>query len=60
MGTMPIGVIALAISLGILVLIVILSLRGPRDRGGRLPDAGPIIPHGHGHLDDGDGFGEDG
>jgi len=40
------ALIALAIGLGLLVLIVALSLVGPRDPGGRLPgNRGAIIPH---------------
>ena len=53
------GLIALAISLGVLALIVIASLLGPRDPGGRLPGNGGAILPGHGHWDEGGGGGDD-
>jgi hypothetical protein len=54
-------IVALAISLGILALIVILSLIGPRDRGGRLPgNGGPMLPGPHHDWDDGGDHGGDG
>lgn len=49
---LPTGAFAVAAGIGFLLLIVALSLRGPRDRGGRLPgNGGPMIPY----NDDGDG-----
>lgn len=53
------GLIALAVSLGVLALIVIASLLGPRDPGGRLPGNGGAILPGHGHWDEGGGGGDD-
>jgi hypothetical protein len=56
---MLIEVVALAIGLGVLALIVIFSLRGPRDPGDRLPgNGGPMIPGVHETWDDGGGFGD--
>jgi hypothetical protein len=50
-----IGYFAVAVGLVCLVLIAAISLRGPRDRGGRLPgNGGPIVPW----SDDGGGDGE--
>jgi hypothetical protein len=41
------ALIALAIGGGFLLLIVALSIVGPRDPGGRLSDnRGPIVPYG--------------
>jgi hypothetical protein len=56
---MLIEVVAFAIGLGVLALIVIISLRGPRDPGDRLPgNGGPMIPGVHETWDDGGGFGD--
>jgi len=48
---LPTGFFAVAVGVAVLVVIAIISLRGPRDPGGRLPgNGGPIIP-GHDHWD---------
>jgi hypothetical protein len=55
----PIGAFAVAVGVTVLVLIAVISMRGPRDRGGRLPPVGgPVLPGPH-WGDDGD-FGGDG
>ena len=46
------GLIATAIGFGFLVLIVILSLLGPRDGARGASDGGAMVPYEHG--DDGD------
>jgi hypothetical protein len=54
----PIGAFAVAVGVTVLVLIAVISMRGPRDRGGRLPRVGgPVLPGPHWGDDD---FGGDG
>lgn len=48
---LPTGFFAVAVGVAVLVVIAIISMRGPRDPGGRLPgNDGPIIP-GYYHWD---------
>ncbi|QGZ94703.1 hypothetical protein [Terricaulis silvestris] len=44
---MTIEILAVAIGLASLIALTLLSIRGPRDRGGRLRgNGGPIVPLG--------------
>jgi hypothetical protein len=53
---MTIEILAVAIGLASLVALALISVRGPRDRGGRLRgNGGPVVPYGH---DSGDGDGK--
>jgi hypothetical protein len=49
-----IELLAVAAGLGCFVLLAVISIMGPRDRGGRLPgNGGAVVPYGD--HDDGDG-----
>lgn len=51
---------AVAVGVVSVLLLAAISMRGPRDRGGRLPgNGGPVVPLHHSY-DDGGGDGGDG
>lgn len=55
---LPTGALAVAVGVAVLLLIAVLSMIGPRDRGGRLPRVGgPMLPGPHWGDDGGDGDG---
>jgi hypothetical protein len=53
---MPIELLSVAVGVVCVVLIAVISWRGPRDPGGRLPgNDGPMVPYGDDDGGDGDG-----
>jgi hypothetical protein len=59
MSMQPIGLFAVAVGILCLVLIVVVSLRGPRERRRRLRE-GAFIPLYHPHSDNGGDDGDGG
>lgn len=53
-----IELLAVAVGVVSVILLAAISMRGPRDRGARLPgNGGAIVPLGHDGGDDGDDAG---